>query len=81
VLLLAGEHRAGAAEAGRDLVADEKDVVPIAEAAHLAQVSARRKPYAGRTLHERLDHDRGDLVVSLGERSRERLRVAHGHPV
>jgi hypothetical protein len=33
-LLLAGEHRPGAPEPGRDLVADQEDVVPIAQLAH-----------------------------------------------
>src|SRR5204862_4367263 len=37
VLLLAGEHRAGAAEAGGHLVEDEQDVVAVAELADAAQ--------------------------------------------
>ena len=40
-LLLAGEHRPGAAEAGRHLVADQQHAVPVAELAHRAQVAGR----------------------------------------
>ena len=41
VLLLAGEHRAGAAEADRDLVADQQHAELVAQLAHRAQVARR----------------------------------------
>ena len=61
-LLLAREHRPGAAEAGRDLVADEEHVVLGAELARGAQEAGRLQQHAGGALHQRLDDERGELV-------------------
>ena len=66
-LLLAGEHRAGAAEAGRDLVADQQHAVRVAELAHGAQVAGRVDEHPGGALDERLDDHRGDLLLVRGE--------------
>ena len=51
-----GEQRAGAAEAGRDLVADEQHVVLAARGGRARRASsAVGELHAGRALHERLD--------------------------
>ena len=77
-LPLAGEHRPGPAEAGRDLVADQEDVVGVAELAHAAEVAGRLDEDAARALDERLDdHSRGLLPVAV-EDPLERRRVAGG---
>ena len=74
-LLLAGEHRPGAAETGRDLVADQKHAVAVAELAHRAQVARRLDADPGGALDQRLDDHRGDLLAVLGrERPRARRR-------
>ena len=75
-LLLAGKHRAGAPEPGRDLVADQEDVVAVTELAHLAQVARRLHPDARGALDERLhDHRRHLLRVEV-EHALELLSVA-----
>ncbi len=76
VLLLAGEHRAGTPEAGRDLVADEQHVVLVAQRAHVAQVAVRVREDARRALHERLDDDRRDATGVLAQQRGHRLHVA-----
>ena len=76
-LLLAGEHRARAAEAGRDLVADEEDAELVAQLADGAQVAVGVDVDAGRALHERLDDDRRDAVAVLVE---QRAHVASASP-
>ncbi len=53
--LLGGEERAGAAEAGRHLVADEQRAGPAAGLAHLAHVGRRGAQHPCRALHQRLD--------------------------
>ena len=66
VLLLAGEHRARAAEADRDLVADQQHAELVAQLAHRPQVALRVHEHPGRALDERLDDHRGDpLAVRL----------------
>ena len=75
-LLLAGEHRPGAAEAGRDLVADQQHAVAVAELAHRAQVARRVDDHPGGALHQRLDDHRGDLLLVHGEDARQVGRVA-----
>ena len=85
--LLGREQRAGAAEPGGDLVADEQHVVPAGtrrpaarEALGIGQL------HAGRALHERLDDDRGQLRGvrvdrrSVAEPRRSRRRRAPGAP-
>ena len=59
----------GAAEAGRDLVADEERAVPRA-AAQPAQVRGRMDPHAGGALHERLDDQRRELAGRARRASR-----------
>lgn len=80
-LLLAGEHRPGPAEAGRDLVGDEEDVVGVAELANPPQVAGRLHENAAGPLHERLDDDRGDLLAVLVEHRPECGGVAGGDAV
>ena len=77
-LLLAGEHRARAAEAGRDLVADQEHAVLVAEAPHLAQVAARVQTDAGGALDERLDDHRRDPLAVLGQQSRRASAASPG---
>ena len=62
-LVLAREHRPGAAEAGRDLVEDQVDVVAAGTARRRLREEARRvHEHAGGALDQRLDDERGDLV-------------------
>ena len=84
LLLLAGEHRAGAAEAGRHLVADQQHAVVVAELAHRAQVAGRVDQHPGGALHQRLDDHRGDLLFvrrrgpARGRRRRRARRRGSG---
>ncbi len=70
VLLLAGEHRPGAAESGRHLVADQQDPVVVAQFAHHPQVAGRVGDHPGRALNQWLDDHRGDLISSGREDAR-----------
>ncbi len=45
--VLEGEEGAGAAEAGLDLVADEEDVVLVADVSQVREIAARRHDDAG----------------------------------
>ena len=72
VRVLAGEERAGLAEAGRHLVDDEQDLVAIAERAQRAQVTPRCGLNTAGAF-DGLDDGRGDLVSALGE---DRLDLA-----
>jgi hypothetical protein len=67
VLLLTGEHRPGAAEAGRHLVADQQHAEAVAELACLAQEAGRVDEHPGGALDERLDDQRRDLFLVAGE--------------
>ena len=60
--LLGGEERAGPPEPGRDLVADEEHVVGPTGRAERGERVGWEHLHAGRALHERLDHDRGEPV-------------------
>ena len=66
--LLAGEQRAGAAEADRDLVGDQEHAVAVAGLAQQRQVNRVVHAHAAGALHERLDDHRADLVRVPGER-------------
>ena len=63
LLLLAGEERPGAAEAGRYLVADEQDAVLPAGTRDALQVSRRVRDHPGGAHHQGLEDHRGDLVA------------------
>ncbi len=76
VLLLAGEHRPRAAEAGGDLVADQQHAVLVAQLAHGAQVAVGVREDARGALHERLDDDRRDVPGVLAQQRRHVLAVA-----
>ncbi len=69
--LLHGEHRAGAAEAGENLVEDQQQVVAGGRVAQALQHGGRVEHHAARALHQRLDDDAGDLarVAIAGIRS------------
>ncbi len=56
--LFAGEHRAGAAEAGEDFVEDQQDVVALAEFFNFRENIGRVEFHAAGALDERLDDDR-----------------------
>ena len=60
VFVLAGEHRARAAEADGHLVGDQEHVVAARQFSQTPQVAGRMHDHAGRSLHERLDHDGGN---------------------
>ena len=66
--LLAGEERAGAAEADRDLVRDQQHAVAVAGLAQEREVHGVVHAHRARALHQRLDDDGGDLVRVLGQR-------------
>lgn len=57
--LLAGEHGAGAAEAGHDFVKDEEDVVLMAPVVELFEHALGPEAHAGGALDEGLDDDGG----------------------
>ena len=69
------EHRAGAAEAGGHLVADEQAAVLVAQLAHAAHERRGLRKDAGRALHQRLHHDSGD-EVALAREQRVEAREA-----
>ena len=75
-LLFAGEHRPGPPEAGCDLVADQEDIVAVAELANAAQETGRLHADPRRSLDERLDDDCGDLPVVEVEDALELRGVA-----
>ena len=60
--LLAGEQRAGAAEADRDFVGDQVHVELVAERAQAGQITRIVHAHAAGALHQRLDDDRADLA-------------------
>ena len=72
---LGGEHLAGAADAGDDLVEDQQDVVPVADLAQDRQVLLGRVDDAA-GVADRLDHDRGHRgrVLHLDRRARRAWR-------
>jgi hypothetical protein len=65
--VLAGEHPAGASEAGDDFIGDHQHVVLLGQLAHAAQVAGRLHDHAGGALHERFDDHRRDLVLPRRE--------------
>ena len=73
--LLVREHRAGAAEAHRDLVDDQVHAEAVAQRARLAQVGRVVHRHARRALHQRLDDEGGGLLVMLDQ---PRLQLARG---
>ena len=73
--VVAGQQRAGAAQAGLHFVADHQDVVARADLAHRLEVARRRHDDAGLTL-DGLDEERGGVRRDRGV---ERSRVAKGH--
>ena len=72
--LLAGEERAGATEAGHDLVGDQVHAVARAQFAGANEVVRVVHRHAGRALHQRLDDQRGRRRVVPGEVRLERAR-------
>ena len=60
--LLAGEQRAGAAEAGGHFVGDQQHAGLAARPTERRDVLRWRKAHAGRALHERFDDDCGQRV-------------------
>ena len=70
--LLPCEHRAGAAEAGHDLVGDEMDAVAVGDLAREREIARRRTSPCRRALHQRLHDQRGRGRVMLREMRIER---------
>ena len=76
---LAGEPRAGPAEAGDHLVGDEEDVVPAADLAHARQVARWRRIHPAGPDH-RLAEEGGDPVgAQLLDGLVQRLRIVPRH--
>ena len=73
--LLEREHRAGAAEAGEDLVEDQQKLVTVCQRAQSLEHARIVKAHAAGALHQRLDDDGGDLLGSLGQHRLERRRA------
>mgnify|MGYP000052675404 CR=1 FL=1 len=65
--MLASEQFAGAPEPHRDFVGDEVDVVTVAEFAQQHEELGIVHAHAAGALHERLDDDRGDFIMAIGE--------------
>ena len=61
-VVLAGEHRAGLAEPGRDLVEHEQRAVAVAGGAHARPEAGRRQVGHGA---DRLGDERGDVALAL----------------
>ena len=80
-LLLAGEHRPGAAEAGGDLVGDHEHAVLGGQLPHPAQEPGRLHPDPGRPLDQRLDDHRRDLARVQVEHPLELALVPRVDPV
>ncbi len=53
----------------------------VAEPADRAQVAGRMGQHPGRALHERLEHDRRDLLLAQGEQAGDVVDVAGLRPV
>ena len=66
--LLAGEQRAGAPEADRDLIGDQVHAVAVAGLAQQREVDRVVHAHAARALHQRLDDHRAGLVRVPRER-------------
>ena len=71
--LLAGEHRAGAAESDHDFIGDQMHIVAVANLARAAQVERIVHGHAPRALHQRLDDERGGARVMLCEMRFQRV--------
>ena len=69
--MLAGEERAGAPEAGRDLVGDQEHLEAIAEPPDLREILRAVETHAPGALHDRLEDDRGKLVVMALDQGRK----------
>ncbi len=67
--MLAGEHRAGAAESCQDLIGDEERAKSIAERARSCQEFARPDHHTAGCLQHRLDQHCGDRVSALRQGS------------
>ena len=67
ILVFTGEHLAGAAEAGGDLIDDEEGVVFLGELGHAREEAGGVDEDAGGTLDERFDDDGCDLAWVLGK--------------
>ena len=65
--MLGGEQRAGAAEAGGDLVEDQQHFVAAADVPQIGQVTRVMKPHTARALHDGLHDHRGEFVGVLGQ--------------
>ena len=74
-----GEEGAGAAAADGDFVADQVDVVAVAEGARQAQVFRVVHDHAVGALDERFDDQRGDVLAMLFEMRRQRGGGAAGN--
>jgi hypothetical protein len=60
--VLGGEHRAGAPEAGGDLIQHQQQAVLVAHASEQGHALGRVKAHPAGSLHDRLDDHSGELV-------------------
>ncbi len=65
--LLAGEERAGAAEADGDFIGDQVDAVLRAQAPRLFKIGRMVHAHAARALHQRLQDERAGFVMVPGD--------------
>ena len=65
-LVFACEHFPRAPEAGHHFVGDEEDAVAVAPRAKLRQHPSRPEAHARRALHQRFNHDDGDIIHGNG---------------
>ena len=79
ILVFAGEHFPGAAEAGHHLVADEKDVVLITPRAQITQQSFRPWAHTAGALNEGLNDDAGERVHGFLLQRAQRGHVRYAH--
>src|SRR3546814_396191 len=71
--LFASEHRAGAAEADRDLVGDQEHAVHVAQFAHALEVHRVVHAHAAGALHARFQDQRADFARMLVEQACQRV--------
>lgn len=73
--VVGGEQRAGAAEAGGDLIEDQQHLVTAADVPQVVQIARVVKTHTARTLHDRLHDHRGQLAGVLRQLRLERRAV------
>ena len=73
--LLVGKEGAAAAKSDHDFIGDEVHLEACAQGARQTQIFGVMHGHAGRTLHQRLDDQRGGFMVMLFKMGFERARA------